>query len=269
MQMIIVDSHKEALPYWFKEYLKIQRPVVIVRIDKHHDMNHDCPALPATEGRQNLNYLAKMMPYILEYTKEEINEGNFTCPAFHHGIVGALYHFNPRENDINAYGRVCGQQFIDVPKTKKEAKSIGGKRCIRIVWDGSLTKLRIYGGKPIPNPQKIKIGDFRKDIDGCGSPIVIDFDLDAIYEIGEKNPAKEVVGKRLEKAKHVLECISSPLFACISRSQTPRAYVPPEMVDSIQEAVNETITDFRLATSESFYEYAQKVFPGELGGYAS
>ena len=65
MQMVIVDSHKEVLPYWFKEYLKIKRPFVIVRIDKHHDMNHDCPAFPATEGRQALNYLAKMMLYIL------------------------------------------------------------------------------------------------------------------------------------------------------------------------------------------------------------
>ena len=120
MQMVIVDSHKEVLPYWFKEYLKIKRPFVIVRIDKHHDMNHDCPAFPATEGRQALNYLAKMMLYILQYTEEEINKGNFTCPAFHYGIVGALYHFNPRENNINAYGRVSGKQFVDVCQKQRE-----------------------------------------------------------------------------------------------------------------------------------------------------
>jgi len=133
MEIVIVDSHKEVLPFWFKEYLKIKRPFVVVRIDKHHDMNQDCPTFPATEGRQNLKYLAKIMPYILEYTEEKIDEGNFTCPAFHYGIVGALYHFNPRENDINAYGRVSGQKFIDVPKTKREAILIGGKRSIRIV----------------------------------------------------------------------------------------------------------------------------------------
>jgi hypothetical protein len=167
---------------------------------------------------------------------DEINEGNFTCPAFHYGIVGALYHFNPRENHIDAYGRVSGQQFIDVPKTKKEVKLIGGKRCIRIVWDGNLTKLRLHGGKPIPNPQKIKIDDFRKDIEESCFPVGICLDLDAIYELGEKDSPKEVVGKRLEKAKQVLECISSPHFVGIARSQKPRAYVPREMVDGIQEA---------------------------------
>jgi hypothetical protein len=106
METVIVDCHKEVLPYWFKEYLRLELPLVEVRIDQHHDMNHECPALPASEGRQILKYFSEIMPYILEYTKREINEANFTCPAFHYGIIGAVYHFNPRGEEIEAYGRV-------------------------------------------------------------------------------------------------------------------------------------------------------------------
>ena len=123
-----------------------------------------------------------------------------------------------------------------MPKTKREVKLIGGKRSSRIVWDKTFTKLRIQGGKLIPTPQEIQLEDFRKDIEKSCFPVVIGFDLDAMYGIGEKDSTQEVMGKRLEKTKHVLECISSPRFACIARSQTPRPYVPPEMVDSLQEA---------------------------------
>ena len=133
MKTVIVDCHKEVLPYWFKEYLRLELPLVEVRIDQHHDMNHECPDLPAREGRQILKYFAEIMPYILEYTNIEINEANFTCPAFHYGIMGAVYHFNPRGEEIEAYGRVSGSGFTGAPKTKREAVPIGGKIRNRIL----------------------------------------------------------------------------------------------------------------------------------------
>ena len=241
MKTVIVDCHKEVLPYWFKEYLRLELPLVEIRIDQHHDMNHECPALPAREGRQIPQYFDKIMPYILEYTKREINEANFTCPAFHYGIIGAVYHFNPREEEIEAYGRVSGSEFTDSPKTKREAVSIGGKIRNRILWDEALTKLRIHGGKPIPVSQKITVEEFRSDIEETSFPAVIDFDLDGIYGIGEPRPTEEVLGKRLGRVERVLECVSSPAFACIARSQTPRRYVPSEMVDGLQEAATNLI----------------------------
>lgn len=35
----------------------------------------------------------------------------------------------------------------------------------------------------------------------------------------------------------VLECVASPVFACIARTQSPRDYVPPWLVDRLQETV--------------------------------
>jgi hypothetical protein len=237
MKTVVVDSHNEILPLWFEEYLKVRHPLVVVRIDQHHDMNQGCPSLPATEGRQIFDYLAKIMPHIYEYAKRKLNEGNFTCPAFHYGIVGALYHFDPRDNEIDAYGRVSKGIISDAPKTTMTASFIAGKRLNQIIWDKASTKLRLQGGKVIPVPQNISIDSFKKDIDGCHFPVAIGFDLDGLYGMNDKGATEVVVEKRLERVKDVLSYISSPILACIARSQTPRAYVPPEIVDHLQQTV--------------------------------
>jgi hypothetical protein len=73
---------------------------------------------------------------------------------------------------------------------------------------------------------------------------VICFDLDGLYGIKDKNLVKGTVTKRLMKSKQVFECVQSPIFVGIARSQTPRRYVPSEIVDSLQGEVlnlNETI----------------------------
>lgn len=102
--VIIVDSHSEVLPYWFREYLKRKHPIVVVRIDEHHDMHHLCPALPAREGKGDWDYLSDLMSYLADYARRRVNEGNFTCPAFHYGVLGALYHLNPRRNALMPTG---------------------------------------------------------------------------------------------------------------------------------------------------------------------
>jgi hypothetical protein len=241
MKIVVVDSHKEVLPYWFKEYLELKMPLVGVRIDEHHDMNHECPTLPAREGWQDLEYLARIMPYLTEYAERELNEGNFTCPAVHSGVVVVLYHFDPREEEIDAYGRISGSKIIDAPKTREEFALVGGRRCKRIVWDEAMTKLKRWRGKTIPPSQKISLDKFRADLKESIFPVAIEFDLDALYGISDRKPAEKVVAMRLEKARHILECICSPIFACIARSQTPRTYVPPELVDMLEGAVRDVI----------------------------
>ena len=235
IKTVVVDSHNEVFPHWVEEYLRLRLPLVIIRIDQHHDMNQGCPVLPAREGRQIFDYLAKIMPCIYEYAKGKLNEGNFTCPAFHYGIVGALYHFDPRKNKIDAYGRVSGEDFIDAPKTTMIPSSIAGKRINKIIWDKALTRLRHQGGKIIPVPQKLQFDSFKDDIENSRFPIAIGFDLDGICGIDERGQTEEIVGKRLERVKNLLDCISEPVFACVARSQTPRTYVPPELVDHLQQ----------------------------------
>lgn len=235
MRIVVVDSHNEVLPYWFEEYLKHKLPLVVVRIDRHHDMNQVCPVLPAREGRNIYNYLNKIMPHLSEYARRRLNEGNFTCPAFHYGIVGALYHFDPRENRIDAYGRVSNGDLIDSPKTRMKSNFIAGKRADLIVWDDAQTRLRSQGGKVIPVPQSLPINAFKRDLEEGQFPKVICFDLDGLYGIDDRNSAEDLIGKRIKRAKEILECVSSPVLACIARSQAPRAYVPPELVDRLEK----------------------------------
>jgi hypothetical protein len=241
MKTVVVDSHKEVLPYWFREYLELKKPLVGVRIDEHHDMNHECPALPAREGRQKFDYLARLMPYILEYAKRYLNEGNFTCPAMHSGAVAVLYHFNPREDGIDAYGRISGSKIISAPKTKERYELVGGKSCKRIVWDEANTKLKKLKGKTIPLSERITSGDLKEDLEESTFPVAIEFDLDALYGINDRGPFEEIAAKRLEKARRILECVDSPQLACVARSQTPRAYVPARVVDSLEGAVLDVI----------------------------
>jgi hypothetical protein len=237
IKTIIIDSHNEIVPYWFIEYLKRGCRLVVVRIDEHHDMFHQCPAFPAREGRQSFEFLARLMPYLWDYCKRKVNEGNFTCPAFHYGILGALYHFNPRDNNVKAYGRVSGAKFMDPPKTKEKCILEMGTRRSWIVWDEAITKLKDQCGKVAPVPRTIAWDDFRKDLEESHFPAVVGFDIDGLYGLGDKGSIEKVVGKRLEKVKRVLDCVSSPAFICLARSQNPKAYVPPEKVDSLQSIV--------------------------------
>jgi len=86
-KIVIVDSHNEVLPHWVEEFLRLKLPLVVVRIDKHHDMNQECPALPAREGRQLFDHLAKLGPRLSEYTRGK-NSAKETLHAlhFHYGI---------------------------------------------------------------------------------------------------------------------------------------------------------------------------------------
>lgn len=237
MRTVVVDSHNEVLPYWFEEYIKLRLPLVVVRIDQHHDMHEECLSLPAREGRPIFDYLIKIMPHISEYAKRKLNEGNFTCPAFHYGIVGVLYHYDPRDEKIDAYGRVCGWDIIDAPKTLLVPNIIFGKRINKIIWDKSSTRLRTDGGKVVPVPKKMPLETFKEDIEGSRLPVIICFDLDSLYGMNDRGSIEEIAGKRLERVRNVLDYVASPVLACIARSQTPRTYVPPELVDHLQHAV--------------------------------
>lgn len=236
MNTLVVDSHNEVLPHWIRKYIEYRRPLIVVRVDKHHDMFPDCPLLPSREGRSIFEHLDKIMPDICEYAKRRLNEGNFTCPAFHYGIIGSLYHFDPRKERIDAYGRVCYEKIVDAPKTKTRSVFIGKKKIDLIDWDGSRTKLRRQDGKRLPAPESIRAYELEDDLAESRFPIVLGLDLDGFCAIDERDSTRKAIEKRLKKAKNLMECVSSPVLACIARSQTPRTYVPPELVDELEEA---------------------------------
>ncbi|NTV28189.1 MAG: hypothetical protein HGA93_05890 [Methanothrix sp.] len=236
IKIVIIDPHNDIIPYWFQEFLRHKCSLLVVRIDAHHDMFHYCPALPAREGRERFEFLARLMPYLQDYCREKVNEGNFTCPAFHYGVVGALYHFLPQENQIDAYGRVSGSEVIDAPRTaEKRAPNHAGKSKW-IVWDDNYARLKGGSAKSSPVPQKITLNDFKRDLQDCLLPTAVGFDLDGLYGNSDKGSPDEVMKNKLEGVRRVLESVSRPEFICLARSQTPRSYVPAKIVDQVQES---------------------------------
>lgn len=233
IKTVIIDPHNEIVPYWFEEFLRHKSSLIVVRIDAHHDMFHCCPALPAREGREKFDFLARLMPYLRDYCREKVNEGNFTCPAFHYGAVGAVYHFSPREDQVDAYGRVSGCETIDAPKTA-EKNALNERKGKWIVWDEATIRLKGGSAKTTPVPRKITLNDFHRDLQDCLLPTVIGFDLDGLYGNGDTGPPDEVMKKRLAGVKRVLESVAGPQFICLARSQTPRSYVPAKIVDRVQ-----------------------------------
>lgn len=238
IKVIVIDPHNHIVPYWFKEFLANRSRLVAVRIDAHHDMFHYCPALPAREGRDAFEYISRLMPYLHSYCKERVNEGNFTCPAFHCGIMAALYHFRPRDGRMDAYGRVSGSESIGEPKTTERRGNTWESKGKRIVWDDNSTRLQGSGAKTVPVPGKVALNDFSRDMQDCILPIAVGFDLDGLYENNDRGSISldEIINNRLAGVRRVLESVARPKFICLARSQTPRSYIPAEIVDRAQES---------------------------------
>lgn len=238
IRVIVIDPHNHILPYWFREFLANRSRLVAVRIDAHHDMFHYCLALPAREGRDKFEYVSRLMPYLSSYCQEKVNEGNFTTPAFHSGIVAALYHFRPKDNRMDAYGRVSGSVSIGEPKTTEKRGNPQENKGKRIVWDEGFADLQGSGAKTFPVPEKVSLNDFSRDMQDCVLPIAVGFDLDGLYENGDKGSSSpdELINERLAKVRGVLESVARPQFICLARSQTPRSYIPADIVDRAQES---------------------------------
>ena len=85
-------------------------------------------------------------------------------------------------------------------------------------------------------PLRINQNDFQRDLQDCLLPIAVGFDLDGLYGNRDRGHLEKVVGKRLAGIRSVLESVPRPAFVCLARSQTPRSYIPAELVDWLQEA---------------------------------
>jgi len=183
------------------------------------------------------------MPYLQDYCREKVNEGNFTCPGFHYGAIGAVYHFFPKEDQIDAYGRVSGSETIGAPRTAEKSALCGGGIGKWIVWDENSTRLLGSSAKTIPVPRKITLNDFHRDMQDCLLPTVVGFDLDGLYGNDDRGSPDEVMKKRLPKVRKVLESVGRPQFICLARSQTPRSYVPAKIVDRVQKSALDLIRE--------------------------
>ncbi len=235
IKTIIVDPHNEIMPYWFMEFLRRKCSLIALRIDAHHDMFHCCPALPAREGRERHHHLQRLLPHLEGYSRSMVNEGNFTCPAFHYGVIGALYHYHPGRERLEAYGRARGSETEGPPKTRVKSRP-GGSRWI--FWDGEEIDLAGDEASPktAPLPRHINLHDFQRDMEDCMNPVALGIDLDGLYSNGDRGPVELLLRKRIDAVRPLLQSVGRPAFICLARSQTPRSYIPESAVDLVQRA---------------------------------
>ena len=242
IRTIIIDPHNEIMPYWFMEFLRLKCSLIALRIDAHHDMFHCCPALPAREGRERHHHLQRLLPYLESYSRSLVNEGNFTCPAFHCGVLGALYHYHPGRERLEAYGRASGSETEGQPKTiEKSGTGKGG----RIFWNGGESDLSGDEASPktAPLPRRISLHDFHSDMADCLLPIVVGIDLDGLYGNSDRGPVEMLLSKRIEAVRPLLQSVGRPAFICLARSQSPRSYIPERAVNLVQNAALDLVRE--------------------------
>jgi len=176
------------------------------------------------------------------YSRSLVNEGNFTCPAFHCGVLGALYHYHPGHERLEAYGRASGSDTESPPKTRVKSGP-GGSRWI--FWDGEETDLAGDEASPktAPLPRRLSLHDFHSDMMDCLLPIVVGIDLDGLYGNSDRGPVEMLLSKRIKAVRPLLQSVGRPAFICLARSQSPRSYVPERAVDLVQNAALDLVRE--------------------------
>lgn len=258
---VVVDPHYEVLPYWFEYKEKQGKLVVVLHVDKHSDLWG--LTSPLESKGLELNYSG-----FEAYVKDGMAVGQFICPAFHYGIVGAYYGFNPEDDEIEACGRRSGDGFVNIPITgTKRSLGEGG---IGIPWvssDGTIHSPSEYTNRKLVEYEEI--GWVSKNGDVCGEPsidyikpngllddlinykgpLILDIDLDAFEWIEYNNqfetPLDEGTSSRLERTVELLSELPRPGLITIARSQTAglnlpydqKVFVHPDRVDPLQAEV--------------------------------
>jgi len=209
----IVDPHNEALPFWY--FGPGSYPSLLIHVDKHPDTCDGVKTLRIPKDK------SKTYADFARYAKG-LNPGTLILPAIHENLVGIAYFIDPRENQI---GRLC---FTD----------IGGERITREDEEG---KLRVRSSSGLPTiymlDSRKAIRDINKGSQILPGNLILDIDLDAFgcTEDQEYNrlgaPFRE---KRFQKTFDLLKQLPKPDRITIARSQTPFAFVPPEIVSELE-----------------------------------
>lgn len=209
---LVVDPHNEALPQWDKVKKKHS---ILLHIDAHGDMGDEV-ATVETVGEWGV---AK------EDYQISLGIGNFIVVAVHYGIVGVIYHFDPRQEIVYAYGKINNGEIVYTPATK--------------VVNGMIR----WASPNLVEAEILTIPQFLEQISKAQNPLIVDKDLDALlctksgtgFVSDLVAPDPDILYKqRLEKIVRLLTYIPLPEVITISRSQTPEAYCPPDKVDMLK-----------------------------------
>jgi len=210
---LVVDPHNEVLPHWYKTP---NPPAVLVHIDKHPDMDTINTTTFETVKKE---WSWESIDSISKYAKHCISVSDFISVAIHYGLVGVVYYFDPREDNIKAYGRVMNGELVNRPKTKENDSGM-------IKWNPETTS---------PIPQSISIIQSIEDLSKCKYPIILDIDLDAYLCTKDLNGQDPSVAKiRFQNVEDVISKLPKPTIITLARSQSPTLWCPMDKVDHFE-----------------------------------
>lgn len=231
--LAITNEHHHVFPYWCESGL---RNVSLIHVDSHSDLaDVNVPILPSVFDSESLaDYLKKL----------EI--GSFICPTVHSGLIKDIFWINPFQRGTEIYIQYLGENLLETENTFSQIK-----------WK-TLDK-KVNGSGFTSNIEEVKLGEcvelnqlkrFQRD---C--PYILDVDLDAfakeiegnsliIQMIQALNPDYGVTDweKRINKTQKLLRLFPTPSLITLTRSQGKFTYVPPYIVDRVQ---NETIKQLK------------------------
>ncbi len=227
---VIVDDHNEVLPFWSHFDTK---PFVLLHVDAHHDLwcRNGIGAKSIRYKRQTNKWRKST------YTSRRIDDGNFICWAVHQGIVGAMYHYNPRNvQSVAHYGT------IELGKRDSWNQDCLATRIQkgRIVWD------RIYCYQK-PEGQIKNDREVVEELSSLNYPLILDIDLDAFFSLdslprltsGTNQLIRTTYLERIAKTEGFLRQLPKPELITIARSHKSGYFTPKRYVRCFQkETIN-------------------------------
>ncbi len=214
----IVDPHDDVLDAWYRVK---GSPAAVLHIDNHSDMA--CGALVPSQIAKKCDLDKMRGEFYRKNIVRDINIGDFISVAVTDGIAGPIYHYDPRNKYICAYGRIANGEIKNVPKTRFDER-------YNILWETTT------GKHSVPSPDIIGMKEMCGEINGSPRSLILDIDLDAFASgndrIGEDGPSDCI--SRMENVRNLLNGVNRPDVITIARSQTPMTWCPPEKVDWLQ-----------------------------------
>ncbi|OIO64724.1 hypothetical protein AUJ68_05075 [Candidatus Woesearchaeota archaeon CG1_02_57_44] len=212
---VVVDQHHHAYPHL--HFLE-RKPALLLHIDHHDDMT--APLTPTIE-----QLASEAHPHdLMTYTATSLGMGSFLCPAFHYGLVGGLYHWDPREESVTCYGRPAAALFVGAPQTTDQ----GG----RLRWQGD-------DGTPGYRPPSVETGLVATvaELAAYRGPLVVDIDLDAFVDATDPDYDPSFPGVpdaatyRLQVCTELLQHAPRPDLITIAESSVHEGVLtPPQLV---------------------------------------
>jgi len=225
---IVIDPHNEAFSFWYGHIKQInQGPAVLIHIDNHSDM---------FGGVESLECLMKSDPNLtIEDYSRKLGITSFIAPAVRYEILGPIYFFDPRKFPyIKSYGRVINKKFQDISKPVENQGIIN--------WEDEYE---------YPPYEIIKTRDLFQDLRGYNGPIILDIDLDAFECVQDIECTESDRNLRLDQTFCLLKKLLKPNLITIARSQTPKAYCPPCILDHLETETIERLGSIYKTVSPS------------------